>query len=395
MEENKDIVVTQEKTSQESGANINNYKKPPKKRIYLLIAMAIIIVPIAIAAIINGYEGIKALGNFITRELLGMQWLDKLVGVILASIGGSGFIETWYGLSIQFFIYDTIKIIILLCLLIFLISYVQSYFPPERTKRILSRFGGFKGNVLGALLGTVTPFCSCSSIPLFIGFSRAGVRSGVTFSFLISSPLVDLGAFILLASIFGFPIAISYVVVGLVLAVIGGTIIEKSGVGLHVEDIVNQSGSASINLEEKKLSKKERISYAREQTMATLKKVWIYILIGVGIGALIHNVIPEVWIDNILGQDKWYSVLIASIVGIPMYADIFGTIPVAEALFAKGVGVGTILAFMMSVTALSLPSMIMLRKAVKPKLLFSFIAIVAIGIIIIGYVFNALNFLFV
>lgn len=246
---------------------------------------------------------------------------------------------------------------------------------------------------MGALLGTVTPFCSCSSIPLFMGFTRAGISSGVTFSFLISSPLVDLGAFILLVSVFGFPIAITYVVVGLVLAVIGGTIIEKTGVGKHVQDFILEGSMADVDAEE--MTKRERLCYAKDQMLATLKKVWIYILIGVGIGATIHNFIPTEWVQAVLGEDKWYSVLIASGVGVPMYADIFGTIPVAEALFFKGVGVGTILSFMMSVTALSLPSMIMLSKAVKPKLLFSFIAIVVAGIIIIGYVFNAVGFLFI
>jgi hypothetical protein len=282
-----------------------------------------------------------------------------------------------------------------LCILIFTISYIQSYFPPERTKKILSKFGGIKGNILGALLGTVTPFCSCSSIPLFIGFTRAGVRSGVTFSFLISSPLVDLGAFILLASTFGFPIAIAYVVVGLILAVIGGSIIEKSGAGKHVEDFITEGENFAVVTEDEKLSRHDRLIYAKEQMLATFKKVFIYILIGVGIGALIHNVIPKEWIEAVLGQNNPFSVLIATVVGVPMYADIFGTIPVAEGLFFKGVGVGTILAFMMSVTALSLPSMILLRKAVKPKLLFAFVSVIVIGIITIGYVFNALNFLFI
>jgi hypothetical protein len=322
-----------------------------------------------------------------------MRWLNNLVGTILTAIFGANFITTWYGASLQFFIYDVIKIVILLCTLIFLISYIQSYFPPEKTKKILSKFGGLKGNLFGALLGTVTPFCSCSSIPLFIGFTRAGVRSGVTFSFLISSPLVDLGAFILLASVFGFPIAIIYLVVGIILAVIGGTIIEKSGAGKHVEDFVLQGVSYDAELTEP--TKKERLIYAKEQMLNTFKKVFPYILIGVGIGALIHNVIPQSFIESILGTNNPFSVLIATIIGVPMYADIFGTIPVAEALFFKGVGVGTILAFMMSVTALSLPSMIMLRKAVKPKLLFTFIGVVVVGIIIIGYVFNALNYLFI
>lgn len=372
-------------------------KKVPKNKHTFFIILACIVgvlgVTFGIAAIIGGWSAVKTTSEFITRQILGMSWLNEIIGLALVGIGGEAFITTWYGAGIQFFIYDTIKIIVLLCLLIFLISYIQSYFPPERTKKILSKFGGIKGNILGAVLGTVTPFCSCSSIPLFIGFTKAGVRSGVTFSFLISSPLVDLGAFILLASVFGFPIAITYVIVGLLLAIVGGTIIEKSGVGKNVQDFILEG--ESVDVEEIELTRKDRIIYAKDQVLATLKKVWIYILVGVGIGALIHNVIPADWISVVLGQDKWYSVFIASFVGVPMYADIFGTIPVAEALWAKGVGVGTILSFMMSVTALSLPSMIMLSKAVKPKLLASFIGIVVAGIIIIGYVFNALNFIFI
>ena len=348
---------------------------------------------VGIAAIADGVNGIKALGNFITDQILGMKWLNALLGMAFTAMFGAEFMTTHWGGAVQFFVYDTIKIIILLCLLIFLISYVQSYFPPERTKQLLGKYKGIWANAMGALLGTVTPFCSCSSIPIFMGFTRAGISSGVTFSFLISSPLVDLGAFILLASVFGFPIAITYVIVGLVLTVVGGTIIEKTGVGNNVQDFILQGTLAETDGVE--LTRKDRLIYAKDQMLSTLKKVWIYILIGVGIGAAIHNFIPTEWIRMVLGQDKWYSVLIASVVGVPMYADIFGTIPVAEGLFFKGVGVGTILSFMMSVTALSLPSMIMLSKAVKPKLLFWFIVIVVAGILAIGYIFNALNFLFV
>lgn len=376
---------------------IHEEKKPFIKRhkVFLIFLgiMAAVGIAIGIAAIVDGVRGITALGNFITDQILGMKWLNTVLGLAFTAIFGEEFVATRWGGAIQFFIYDTIKIIVLLCLLIFMISYIQSYFPPERTKKLLGKYKGIWANAMGALLGTVTPFCSCSSIPLFMGFTRAGLSSGVTFSFLISSPLVDLGAFLLLASVFGFPIAITYVVVGLVLAVVGGTIIEKTGVGKNVQDFILQGGIADV--EGAELTRKDRLVYAKDQMLSTLKKVWIYILVGVGIGAAIHNFIPTDWIQAILGQDKWYSVLVASIVGVPMYADIFGTIPVAEALFFKGVGVGTILSFMMSVTALSLPSMIMLSKAVKPKLLFWFIVIVVAGIIAIGYIFNALNFLFV
>lgn len=367
-----------------------------KQHKILLILIAIILtigLTIGIAAIINGVNGIKAVGDFITDQILGMKWLNVLLGMAFTAIFGQEFMSGHFGQAIQFFVYDTIKIFILLCILIFIISYIQSYFPPERTRKILGKFKGIVANTLGAILGTVTPFCSCSSIPIFMGFTRAGLSSGVTFSFLISSPLVDLGAFILLASVFGFPIAIAYVAVGLVLAVVGGTIIGKTGLGKHVQEYITEGTIAEVDGVD--LTRKDRLIYAKDQVFATLKKVWIYVLVGVGIGATIHNFIPTEWIQKVLGADKWYAVPLATVLGTPMYADIFGTIPVAEALFAKGVGVGTILSFMMSVTALSLPSLIMLSKAVKPKLLFWFIAIVVIGIMIIGFVFNALNFLFV
>lgn len=329
--------------------------------------------------------------DFFQNQILSMKWLNILIGNVLTNLGID--ITGRVGGSIQFFIYDTIKIFILLSILIFIISYIQSHFPPERTKKILGRFDGIVANTISALLGTVTPFCSCSSIPLFIGFSSAGLPVGVTFSFLISSPLVDLGSLILLMSIFGTKIAVAYVIVGLILAVAGGTLIEKLGMEKYVEEFIKIAGS--VDIESPELTKKDRIIYAWEQVQSTVKKVFWYVLIGVGIGALIHNWIPTDVIQNILGQKNPLSVILASMVGIPMYADIFGTIPIAEALFAKGVGLGTVLSFMMGVTALSLPSMIMLRKAVKPKLLATFIGIVAVGIIIIGYFFNAFQFMFV
>ncbi len=391
MNEQENFSAKEQTRQEEKGRT--NFVKRHKKIVILLGILAAIGIAIAIAAIADGIKGIETLGNFFTDQILGMKWLNTILGTAFTALFSETFMTTRWGGAIQFFVYDTIKIIILLCLLIFLISYVQSYFPPERTKKLLGKYKGIWANAMGALLGTVTPFCSCSSIPIFMGFTRAGLSSGVTFSFLISSPLVDLGAFILLASVFGFPIAITYVVVGLILAVVGGTIIEKTGVGNNVQDFILQGTLAET--ESMELTRKDRLLYAKDQMLSTLKKVWIYILIGVGIGAAIHNFIPTEWIQMILGQDKWYSVLIASVVGVPMYADIFGTIPVAEALFFKGVGVGTILSFMMSVTALSLPSMIMLSKAVKAKLLFWFIVIVVAGIIAIGYIFNALNFLFI
>lgn len=336
-------------------------------------------------------QAIETVWLFFQDQILGMKWMNGLIGNVLSMLGID--LNGRLGGSIQFFIYDTIKIFVLLSVLIFIISYIQSYFPPERTKKILGRFDGLAANTLSALLGTVTPFCSCSSIPLFIGFSSAGLPVGVTFSFLISSPLVDLGSLILLMSIFGAKIAITYVIVGLILAVIGGTLIEKLGMERYVEDFIKTAGS--VDIEAPDLTKQDRIVFAKEQVIETVKKVALYIFVGVGIGAVIHNLIPEVWIQSVLGGDNPFSVILATIVGIPMYADIFGTIPVAESLFAKGAGLGTILAFMMGVTALSLPSMIMLRKAVKPKLLMVFIGIVAAGIIFIGYFFNIFQYLFV
>ncbi len=293
------------------------------------------------------------------------------------------------GGSVQFFIYDTIKIMLLLGVLILIISYIQSYFPPERTKKILGRFRGIGANMIAALLGTVTPFCSCSSIPLFIGFTSAGLPLGVTFSFLISSPMVDLGSLVLLMSIFGWKVAIVYVLLGLIIAVAGGSLIEKLHLENEVEEYIKKGKSVDIPQEE--LHFKDRLHFAWEQVVSTAKKVAPYVLIGVGIGAIIHNWIPEEIIVKILGDNNPFGVIIATIAGVPMYADIFGTIPIAEALLAKGALLGVVLSFMMGVTTLSLPSMIMLRKAVKPKLLWIFIAICTIGIILVGYFFNAIQ----
>jgi len=330
--------------------------------------------------------------SWLNDQLLKMIWLSELVRLLVEKVFGLS-VKGRLGGSIHFFIYDTIKIFILLSLLIFVISYIQSFFPPERTKKILGRIRGIKGNILGALLGTVTPFCSCSSIPIFIGFTSAGLPLGVTFSFLISSPLVDLASFILLMSFFGAKIAIAYVAVGLILAVIGGTLIDNFGLEKYVEGYVREI--ENVDAEVPEMTRKERISYGKEQVRDIIQRVWLYVLIGVGIGATIHNWIPQSIIENVIGGNNPFAVLLATVVGIPMYADIFGTLPIAEALFAKGVGVGTVLSFMMAVTALSLPSMIMLSKVVKPKLLAIFIFIVSAGIIIIGYLFNAFSYIFV
>jgi uncharacterized membrane protein YraQ (UPF0718 family) len=326
---------------------------------------------------------------FIQNQILGMQWLNGLVtdGLIWAGVD----IESRLGGSLQFFLYDVIKITLLLCVLIFAISYIQSFFPPERSRKIMGRFHGIGANIMGALLGTVTPFCSCSSIPLFMGFTSAGLPLGVTFSFLISSPMVDLGSLVLLISIFGYKIAAAYVVFGLIIAVIGGSVIERMHLENEVEDFIRQA-VAGPDIEPAELTVRDRLSFARDQMTGTFKKVFPYILIGVGIGALIHNWIPETMVETVLGSQNQWGVILATLVGVPMYADIFGTIPIAEALLGKGALLGAVLSFMMAVTTLSLPSLILLRKAVKPKLLGVFVAICVVGIILVGYGFNALRY---
>lgn len=334
---------------------------------------------------------LKYIWDFFQNEVLGMKWLNRLVG---SGLGAAGLDTSGkLGGSIQFFIYDTIKIMVLLGFLILIISYIQSYFPPERTKKIIGRLKGIWANIIAALLGTVTPFCSCSSIPLFIGFTSAGLPLGVTFSFLISSPMVDLGSLVLLMSIFGWKVAIVYVVVGLVIAVAGGTLIEKMHMENQVEEFIRKGKAIDVPQEE--LTKRDRLKYAWAQVVSTAKKVVTYVLVGVGIGAFIHNWIPEEMIVKVLGTGNPFGVMIATVAGVPMYADIFGCIPIAEALLAKGARLGVVLSFMMGVTTLSLPSMIMLKKAVKPKLLGVFIAICTIGIILVGYFFNAFQYLLI
>ena len=331
----------------------------------------------------------KTVWFFFQDQVLGMKWLHSLMGNLLSALGLDT--SSHIGGSIHFFLYDVIKVTALLVILIFVISYIQSYFPPERSKKILGRFHGLGANLMAALLGTVTPFCSCSSIPLFMGFTSAGLPLGVTFSFLISSPMVDLGSLMLLTGIFGGKIAIVYVLLGLVVAVLGGTVIEK----LHMENEVAEfiRMAPRVDLESPSLTFRDRVTYAKEQVLSTLKKVFPYILVGVAIGALIHNWIPRKWVESILGSRNPFSVVLAVLVGVPMYADIFGTVPVAEALLAKGAQLGTILSFMMAVTTLSLPSMVMLRKAIKPRLLGVFVAVCIMGILLVGYLFNLLPIL--
>lgn len=333
----------------------------------------------------------KVMWDFFQNEVLGMKWLNRLIGKGLTALGLD--ISDRVAGSIQFFIYDTIKIMVLLGFLILIISYIQSYFPPEKAKKILGKFKGIWANLLAALLGTVTPFCSCSSIPLFIGFTSAGLPLGVTFSFLISSPMVDLGSLVLLMSIFGWKVAATYVIFGLAIAVIGGTLIEKMHLQNQVQDFIRNG--KTIDTAQEEITKKNRLKYSWTQVILTAKKVVPYVLAGVGIGAFIHNWIPAEWIINLLGTGNPFGVMIATACGIPMYADIFGCIPIAEALLAKGARLGVVLSFMMGVTTLSLPSIIMLKKAVKPKLLWIFVMICTIGIIIVGYFFNAIHHLLI
>jgi len=325
--------------------------------------------------------------NFLQNQILGMRWLNDLVGRLLTMTGLD--IRTRLGGSLHFFFYDVVKILILLCSLIFLISYIQSYFPPERSKRILGRFQGLRANLIAALLGTVTPFCSCSSIPLFMGFTGAGLPLGVTFSFLISSPMVDLGSLVLLTGIFGGKVAAIYVILGLVIAVAGGTLIQKLHMEAYVEPFILQA--SAVDVQSPELSQADRLLYARDQVVTTFRKVFPYVLLGVGVGAVIHNWIPEAFVVNLLGSGNPLGVIIATLAGVPMYADIFGTVPIAEALLAKGAQLGVVLSFMMAVTTLSAPSMVMLGKAIKPRLLGLFAAICTVGIILVGYLFNVLS----
>ena len=323
--------------------------------------------------------------DFFQNQILGMKWLDALIAQLLVSVGVD--VQSPAGGSLEFFIYDVIKITVLLCFLIFVISYIQSYFPPERSRKIMGRFRGIGANVIGALLGTVTPFCSCSSIPIFMGFTSAGLPLGVTFSFLISSPMVDLGSLVILMSIFGAKVAVAYVIVGLIIAVLGGTLIEKLGMEKYVADFVRQAAKG-VDLDAPVLTAMDRAVFAKDQVVQTFRKVFPYILVGVGIGAVIHNWIPASWIEGAFGKGNPFGVILVTLIGVPMYGDIFGTIPIAEALLYKGADLGTVLSFMMAVTTLSLPSMIMLSKVVKAPLLKTFIAICTIGIILVGYLFN-------
>lgn len=321
---------------------------------------------------------------FIQNQVLGMKFLNELIGVLLTKAGID--ISSKFGGALQFFLYDTIKIFILLLTMIFIISYIQSYFPPERSRQVIGKYKGITALIISALLGTITPFCSCSSIPLFIGFVSAGLPLGVVFAFLISSPLVDLGSIVLLSSMFGFNVTFIYVLLGLILAVAGGALIDKLKMDKYIAEFITKNPYLDNSIAD--LTKKERALFAKTQVVQIAKKVYIYIFIGVGIGAVIHNYIPENYISMVLGNNNLFAVPLAVLLGAPMYADIFGVIPIAESLYLKGAGLGTVMSFMMAVTALSLPSIIMLKQVVKSRLLITFIAVVITGIIISGYLFN-------
>lgn len=314
-------------------------------------------------------------------DLLKMQGLSEAVAQFLLSVGLSSS-NAWFAV-VHFFLYDTIKISLLLYFFVFLVSWLQSYFPPERTRSILLRHRGWRANTLAALLGTITPFCSCSSIPLFMGFTRAGLPRGVTFSFLISSPMVDLGALLILISVFNLKIAMAYVVMGLISAVVGGQLIEK----FNPQTSAAPSTSLSSTVLEQSISARARFAF----TMAgqVFRNVFLFVVIGVGLGAFIHNVVPTDWVLHWLGADNAYSVLTATLIGVPMYADIFGVIPVAQALLAKGAPVGTVVAFMMAVTTLSAPSLILLHRVISQRVLWTFVGVCTLTIVFNGFILNA------
>ncbi|MBM7853917.1 uncharacterized membrane protein YraQ (UPF0718 family) [Desulfohalotomaculum tongense] len=314
-------------------------------------------------------------------------WLDYLMRLLVTEVFGLS-MDSRLGSSVHFFFYDTVKIIILLGIMIFAISYIRSYFPPERTKKILTRFGGVKGNIMASLLGIVTPFCSCSSVPLFIGFVEAGIPLGVTFSFLITSPIVNEAAFAILLGTFGVKIAAVYVAAGVLLGVLGGIVIGRMKMEKEVEDYVYKLKVGEAEIQE--MTVQERIDFALNNVKDILRRIWLFLFIGIGLGAAIHGYAPEAILARYAGPDNPLAVFVATILAIPLYSNALGTIPIAEALINKGVGIGTALAFMMATTALSAPEMILLRKVIKPRLIANFVLITGIGIVIVGYLFNFL-----
>ncbi|MDK2821730.1 MAG: uncharacterized protein PWP31_1695 [Clostridia bacterium] len=314
-------------------------------------------------------------------------WLDLLIQLLVEKVFKIS-MSTRLGSSIHFFFYDTIKIVILLALMIFAISYIRSYFPPERTKKILEKFGDITGNIMASLLGIVTPFCSCSSVPIFIGFVEAGIPLGVTFSFLITSPIVNEAAFAILLASFGWKIALVYVITGVIVGVIGGILIGSLHLEKEVEEYVYQIQTGEVEIE--KMTAKDRAKFAWDNVKDIVKRIWIYLLIGIGIGAIIHGWAPAPVLAKYAGPNNPFAVFVAVVLGIPLYSNALGTIPIAEALINKGVGMGTALAFMMAVTALSAPEMVLLRKVIKPKLIAAFVTITGTAIILVGYLFNAI-----
>jgi uncharacterized membrane protein YraQ (UPF0718 family) len=319
-------------------------------------------------------------------------WLENLITLLVEGVFGLD-VHSKLGSSVHFFFYDVIKIIILLGIMIFAISYIRSYFSPEKTKKILSKFKGIKGNFIASLLGIVTPFCSCSSVPLFIGFVEGGVPLGLTFSFLITSPIVNEAAFTILLASFGWKLAVVYVVTGVIVGVFGGALIGKLKMEKYVEGYVYEMKSADVVIEE--MTQKDRLHFALDNMKDILKRIWIYLLIGIGIGAAIHGWVPEDFLSKYAGPDNPFAVIVGVIAGIPHFSNAMGTIPIAQALIGKGVGIGTALSFMMAVTALSLPEMILLRKVIKPKLIGVFVVIVGVGIILTGYLFNLIGHLII
>ena len=292
------------------------------------------------------------------------------------------------GASIEFFLYDTPKVMMLLFLVVFGVGIIRSFFTPEKTRAFLSGKSEFAGNVLAALLGIVTPFCSCSAVPLFIGFVTAGVPLGVTFSFLIAAPMVNEIALGLLYALLGWKIAAIYAGTGLFIAIAAGWVIGRLKLEGQIEEWVTEANSAALSMEEEKLTFSDRIIYGWDAVKEIIGRVWIYVIIGIGVGAAIHGFVPEGVMASIMGKGSWWTVPLSVVIGVPMYSNAAGIIPVVEALLGKGAALGTVLAFMMSVIALSLPEMVILRKVLKPRLIAAFIGVVAGGILFVGYFFN-------
>lgn len=315
------------------------------------------------------------------------NWLNHLITSLVENVFHLSR-ETHLGESVHFFFYDTVKILILLSFMIFVISYLRTFFQPQKTKELLEKIHGPKAHLAASLLGIITPFCSCSSIPIFIGFIEAGIPLGVTFSFLVTSPIVNEAAFVVLWAAFGWKVAVTYMVMGVLIGVVSGLIIGRFNPKKYLNPkLFDQEGFNQVRLG---MTQKERLAYAREHVADIIKRIWIYLLIGIAIGGAIHGWAPEEILAKYAGPDNPLAVLVAVLAGVPLYANAIGTIPIAEALIGKGVGMGTALAFMMAVTALSVPEMVLLRKVMKPRLIAIFVATASIGILLVGFLFNLL-----